>query len=78
MGSTEVRNERAELVARNMRDRREQHGLTQQQLACRLDITQQEVSRWENGVWEPRARLTDIAAALDCHWTDFYRRRDEA
>ena len=36
-----------------LRNLREQHGLTQEQLAERVMITRQAVSRWENGETQP-------------------------
>lgn len=47
-------------------DRREEAGITQGELAGRLGVTQQTVSRWESGKSTPSRKLTEkLAAALD-------------
>lgn len=49
-----------------IRARREEQGLEQVELARRLGVTQQTVSKWETGVTVPRAaRLAALASLLD-------------
>ena len=67
----------ARLVGANLRDRRQALGLSQQQLALRIDAEQQHVCAWENGHRAPNPRsLERLAAALSCHWTSFFARRN--
>lgn len=64
---------RALLVGRNIAARRREIGMPQTRLALILDVSQQQVSRWERGVWEPKdASLARIADALGVEWTVFY------
>lgn len=45
-------------------------GLTQEQLAARMGITQQTVANWERGARNPKlASLRKIADALGVDWT---------
>jgi transcriptional regulator with XRE-family HTH domain len=54
------------LFDRTLRARREELGLGQAQLAERVGVTQQTISRWENGeVVPPPKRLARVAKALD-------------
>jgi transcriptional regulator with XRE-family HTH domain len=54
------------LFDRTLRARREELGLGQAQLAERVGVTQQTISRWENGeVIPPPKRLAKVAKALD-------------
>lgn len=54
------------LFDRTLRSRREELGLGQAQLAERVGVTQQTISRWENGeVIPPPKRLAKVAKALD-------------
>ncbi|HVL52488.1 MAG TPA: helix-turn-helix transcriptional regulator [Actinomycetota bacterium] len=53
------------LLDRTVRARREELGLGQGALAERVGVTQQTISRWENGeVVPPPKRLAKLAAAL--------------
>ena len=46
-------------------------GLTQQQLADKIGVKQKDVSRWENGTYNPKLdKLQLIAKALECEITD--------
>lgn len=55
--------ELAEIIGENISGRRRKLGLTQAQLAEKLDIGQDALSRMENGAISPKiARLRDIAA----------------
>jgi transcriptional regulator with XRE-family HTH domain len=54
------------LFDRTLRVRREELGLGQAELAQRVGVTQQTISRWENGeVVPPPKRLAKVALALD-------------
>lgn len=54
------------LFDRTLRTRREELGLGQAELAVRVGVTQQTISRWENGeVVPPPKRLAKVALALD-------------
>lgn len=49
-----------------LRARREEQGLEQSDVARRLGVTQQTVSKWETGVTVPRAgRIAALASLLD-------------
>lgn len=49
-----------------LRNRREEQGLEQGDVARRLGVTQQTVSKWETGVTIPRApRIAALASLLD-------------
>ncbi|CAN5793281.1 hypothetical protein BH23ACT12_BH23ACT12_19260 [soil metagenome] len=53
------------LLDRTIKARREELGLGQGQLAARVGVTQQTISRWENGdVVPPPKRLAKLAEAL--------------
>jgi transcriptional regulator with XRE-family HTH domain len=53
---------------------REHRGLTQKQLAERLDVTDITISRWENGKRELRGKWpASVAEALDIGLNDLYR-----
>ena len=50
---------------------REQHQLTQRELANLLDLDPQTISRWERGVKQPRGRVLELALrALDMDMAD--------
>jgi transcriptional regulator with XRE-family HTH domain len=54
------------LFNRTLRVRREERGLGQAQLARRVGVTQQTVSRWESGEFTPPPkRLVHLAQALE-------------
>ena len=54
------------LFDRTLRSRREELGLGQADLAKRVGVTQQTISRWENGEVVPAPkRLAKVALALD-------------
>lgn len=48
-------------LKKRMRDLREDHDMTQTDVAKRLDVPQERVSEWERGLYEPRL---DIIIAL--------------
>lgn len=69
----------AELVGQNIAKRRKLLGLSQKELATRLDITQDALNRMEKGRIAPKmGRLEDIAAHLDCAVPFLFRRDSEA
>ena len=54
-------------IADNIRRLRKTRGLTQEELAEKLHLTPQAVSRWETGKTMPDAeRIIDLAAVLNC------------
>lgn len=51
----------------SIRASRERIGLTQEQLACVMDVSQSAVSRWESGETEPLKKLhKKLARVLGC------------
>lgn len=53
------------LFGHNLQHRREEMGVGQAQLAKRVGVTQQTISRWEKGeIVPPPKRLSQLAAAL--------------
>lgn len=64
----------ARMVGAAMAGRRKQRGYTQAQMAERLSISQESLSRMENGLISPKfSRLQDIADALDCSVAELFR-----
>jgi transcriptional regulator with XRE-family HTH domain len=64
----------ASIVGENISRRRKRMGITQAELAERLDMGGDSLSRIEKGVVAPRfQRLEDIAASLDCSVADLFR-----
>jgi transcriptional regulator with XRE-family HTH domain len=61
----------AERVGMRMKERRDQLGLTQAQVAALVHTTHDQVSRWERGLHIPRD-LEPIALALECDSSYFY------
>ena len=67
------------LVGRNIYNKRKQLGLTQEELAERIGIGQQSLSRMEKGRIAPKfERLQIIADTLECPVTDLFRENTEA
>lgn len=59
------------LLGETLKVRREEHGLGQEQVAARLGVTQQTISRWEKGLAVPRpSRVVQLAELLevDARW----------
>ncbi|MBQ6453483.1 MAG: helix-turn-helix transcriptional regulator, partial [Coriobacteriales bacterium] len=55
-------------VGTAIRNARKDRGLTQEQLAAKVFVTRQAVSRWENGESEPDIDMRRLLAnALDVH-----------
>lgn len=64
----------ARMVGAAMAGRRKQRGYTQAQLAERLSLSQESLSRMEKGLISPKfSRLQDIADALDCSVAELFR-----
>ena len=54
-------------IGRRIRNHRNRNGLTQQELADRLGVIQQQVAKWEAAGANPQAKtLKRIAEALGC------------
>lgn len=65
------------LVGRNIAQRRKILGITQDDLADRLNITPAALSRIESGRTAPRfSRLSDIAGCLGCPVADLFTSSD--
>ena len=70
--STVAQRER-DLVAGYLRLARYTRGLSQARLALLIDVLPQQLSRWENGLWEPSAEHREqLAQALDVPEHFFY------
>ena len=54
------------ILCENIRTLRKARGLTQKELAEKLDISDKTVSRWESGVQLPEASLIPQLAAVFC------------
>lgn len=69
----------AEVVGQNIAKRRKVLGMSQKELAIRLDITQDALNRMEKGRIAPKmGRLEDIATHLNCTVPCLFRRESEA
>lgn len=51
-------------ISENIRDHRRKHDLTQEELAERLGVSYQSVSRWENGATYPDIELMPAISKL--------------
>ncbi len=68
----------AEIVGKNINLQRKQLGISQKELAERLDITQDAMARIEKGKIAPKmSRIQDIADNLQCSPSYFFRAGDE-
>lgn len=68
-----------EIVGANIAERRRRLGLSQKELADRLNITQDAMTRMEKGRIAPKmGRLQDIAANLECTVGYLFRTHDDA
>lgn len=57
----------------NIKKLRTETGLTQEELAERLDVCQQAVAKWENGYATPRIeKLIELAKLLGCSIDDLF------
>ena len=69
----------AEIVGENISERRRRLGLSQKELADRLEISQDAMARMEKGRIAPKmGRLQDIADNLQCTVSYLFRTHDEA
>lgn len=65
-------------LGKNIRSRRKQLGLTQEQLAEMLGVGHQALSRIEQGKMAPKMdRLPTLAKSLHCSVSDLFRQTDE-
>ena len=56
-----------------IRERRKLLGITQEELSSRIGVTQENISRWENGIIMPQSsKLPLIAEALDCSLNELF------
>lgn len=61
-------------LGKALRQRRDELGLGQEQLAAQLGVTQQTVSRWEMGLATPRpARIVELAHLLGLDAGELHR-----
>lgn len=68
----------AETVGKNIAERRRRLGLSQKELADKLDITQDAMARMEKGKIAPKmSRLPDVARNLQCSVGYLFRTHDE-
>lgn len=68
----------AAIVGENIASRRKVAGITQNQLAERLNISGAAMSRIESGMAAPRfTRLEEIAEILNCHVADLFRTQSD-
>ena len=57
----------------NLRERRIEKGMSQEQLAKAVGKRQSSITRFERGLTSPKpATAKKIAAVLDFDWTEFY------
>lgn len=69
----------AEIVGENIAERRRRLGMSQKELAEKLDITQDALTRMEKGRIAPKmGRLQDIADNLQCPVAYLFRTHDDA
>ena len=62
-----------------IRDKRRELGMTQEQLAQKLGVTQGAVNKWETSECCPKSsRLKEVAEALGCTVDELLRYDDEA
>ena len=60
-----------------IREYRERHGLTQEELARRLKIDRSSVAKWESGCNTPRlAHLLELAKIFRCSIDELIDRKD--
>lgn len=63
------------VLGENIQALRRETGLTQEQLADRLGVTYQAISKWENGRGAPDiALLPELARVFECCIDDLFRR----
>jgi len=63
----------AETVGKNLKQARKDKGLTQKEVASRLNMTQQQYSRFENGVFELNySQIIELCALYDITPNDLF------
>ncbi len=63
----------AEVVGNNLKQARKYCGLTQKQVAQKLNMTQQQYSRFENGVFELNyTQILELCSLLDITPNDLF------
>ncbi len=63
----------AEMVGNNLKQARKDKGLTQKEVASKLHMTQQQYSRFENGVFELNyTQILDLCALFDVTPNDLF------
>ncbi|MBQ8696285.1 MAG: helix-turn-helix transcriptional regulator [Clostridia bacterium] len=63
------------IVGENIQHYRRRQGLTQHQLARRIGVTYQAISKWETGKSTPDiALLPELARVFECRIDDFFIR----
>ncbi len=63
----------AEMVGKNLKQARKDKGLTQKEVASRLNMTQQQYSRFENGVFELNySQIIELCALYDITPNDLF------
>ena len=63
----------AEAVGKNLKQARKDKGLTQKEVASRLNMTQQQYSRFENGVFELNySQIIELCALYDITPNDLF------
>lgn len=61
------------MLSNNIKVLRKNRGFTQEELAARLHVTRQTVSKWEHGYSVHDAQiLSDMADVLDVHLKDYF------
>ena len=61
----------------NIRELREKIGFSQQQVAESVNVSQQAVARWENGLAKPRADLLpELAVLFHCTIDELFKEPD--
>ena len=65
------------VFSKQLQKLRKQHGITQEQLAAKLGVTAQAVSKWENGSYPDGDLLPKIADIFDVSIDNLYGRGEE-
>lgn len=61
----------------NLKFLREKRGLSQENLATKMNVSQQSVAKWETGVAMPRSdKLPELAKVLECEISDLFGNED--
>lgn len=69
----------SEIVGFNISSKRKSLGMSQKELAARLNITQDALNRMEKGRIAPKmTRLDELASHLQCPVASLFRQEDEA